>query len=101
VRQQPVEARQAAIPPARICSYVPLLAVAGVLMLVNNPWWPAGALVACGVYLDAAGREAAQCLSLHAAGVRIGSPVDLNFGPAVTSTGMLPVSRRPVSRQLA
>ena len=53
------------------------LGVAGVLMLLNSPWWPAVALVAGGVYLDGAGREAAKCLSLHASGVRIGTPKDL------------------------
>ena len=30
---------------------------AGLLMLWDHPWWPFAALVAGGVYIDAAGRE--------------------------------------------
>ncbi len=50
------------------------LIVAGVLMLLDSAWWPAIALVAGGIYLDAAGREAMKCWSLKQSGVRIGSP---------------------------
>ena len=45
---------------------------AGVLMLIDNPWWPHVSLVAGGVYLDTAGREAAKYMSLRNGGVRVG-----------------------------
>lgn len=49
------------------------LVAAGVLMLMDHPWWPVLSLVAGGIYLDAAGREFAKSLSLHKSGVRIGT----------------------------
>lgn len=49
------------------------LAAAGVLMLINHPWWPILSLVAGGIYLDAAGRESAKYISLRKGGVRIGT----------------------------
>ena len=58
------------------------LPLAGVLMVADHRWWPYVALVASGVYLDTAGREAAKHLGLRAEGVRIGgqSEVRLYFG---------------------
>ena len=53
------------------------LLAAGVLMLTNNDWWPHLSLVAGGIYLDGAGREAAKCLSLSKGGVRIGTAKDM------------------------
>ncbi|MBU1694478.1 MAG: hypothetical protein KJ726_09995 [Verrucomicrobia bacterium] len=50
------------------------LIAAGILMLLDNAWWPPVALVAGGIYLDAAGREVAKVLSLKRHGVRIGTP---------------------------
>lgn len=46
----------------------------GVLMLWGHPAWPFAALVAGGVYIDAAGREAAKWLGLRAARVGVGTP---------------------------
>ena len=53
--------------------------LSGVLMLTNNPWWQYLSLIAGGIYLDTAGREAAKLLSLSKAGVGIGSPKDLKI----------------------
>ena len=47
--------------------------VAGVLMLLDHPWWPAASLVAGGVYLDAGGREWGKILGLMAHGVAVGN----------------------------
>jgi hypothetical protein len=52
------------------------LPVAGILMLLNHPWWPYVALVAGGIHLDAGGRELAKSLSLRGSGVSIGTPKD-------------------------
>lgn len=72
--------RLAEINAARWDSFVLwTLAAAGILMLLNNAWWPYVSLVAGGIYLDAAGREAAKCLALRKGGVRIGSPKDLRI----------------------
>lgn len=49
---------------------------AGILMLLNNSWWPYLALVAGGVYIDAGGREIAKVASLKAENVRVGSVKD-------------------------
>ena len=53
------------------------LLAAGILMLINNYWWPYISLIAGGIYLDGAGREVAKCVSLSKEGIRIGSPKDL------------------------
>jgi hypothetical protein len=50
-----------------------LLPLAGVLMLMDHSWWPYVALVAGGVYVDAAGREAAKWLGLGSEGIRTGA----------------------------
>jgi hypothetical protein len=55
------------------------LIVAGILMLLNSAWWPPIALVAGGIYLDAAGREAVKCWSLKQSGVRTGSPAAIKI----------------------
>ncbi len=49
------------------------LLVSGFLMLTNNKLWPFISLIAGGIYLDGAGREAAKYISLHKEGVRIGT----------------------------
>jgi len=46
----------------------------GVLILLDHSAWPAAALVAGGIYLDAAGRETAKIRSLSLGGIRIGGP---------------------------
>ena len=48
-------------------------------MLVDHHWWPHVSLIAGGIYLDAAGREAAKLVSLRKAGVRVGSSKDLRI----------------------
>lgn len=52
------------------------MAVAGVLMLMDHTWWPYVGLIAGGIYLDGAGREAAKCISMYKEGVRVGTPKD-------------------------
>ena len=47
--------------------------VAGVLMLLDHPLWPAVSLIAGGVYVDTGGREWAKVLGLDAQGVPVGS----------------------------
>ncbi|MFZ5865433.1 MAG: hypothetical protein ACOYXY_06110 [Thermodesulfobacteriota bacterium] len=61
------------------------LPLAGVLMLLNHPWWPYVALVAGGIHLDAGGRELAKSLSLRKGGVKIGSPKDWTIAKAFLS----------------
>lgn len=49
------------------------LILAGILLLLDHPWWPYVSLVAAGIYLDAAGREAAKYVSFSRGGVRTGT----------------------------
>jgi hypothetical protein len=55
------------------------LPAAGVLMLVGHPWWPYLALVAGGVHVDTAGREAAKALGLRRHGVKTGSEKEMRL----------------------
>jgi hypothetical protein len=55
------------------------LLVAGILMLMNNSWWPLLSLIAGGIYLDGAGREFAKYISLRKGGIKVGTPKDLNI----------------------
>lgn len=55
------------------------LPVAGLLMLLNSPWWPHLSLIAGGVYLDAGGREFAKYFTLHKEGVKVGSTKDVKI----------------------
>jgi len=50
------------------------LIAAGILMLIDHNWWPYVSLLAGGIYLDTAGREAAKYLSLSLGGVKTGTP---------------------------
>ena len=43
----------------------------------DRTWWPVLSLIAGGIYIDGAGREAAKSISLHREGVRIGTAKDL------------------------
>jgi hypothetical protein len=52
------------------------LPLAGILMLVDHAWWPYVALIAGGVSVDTAGREAAKWRGLRAGGIRIGGEKD-------------------------
>ena len=49
------------------------LIVAGMLMLFDHSSWPYASLIASGIYLDTAGREAAKYVSLSNGGVRTGT----------------------------
>lgn len=51
-----------------------ILPAAGILMLSGHHWWPYLGLLAGGIYLDGAGREAAKYTSLKKSGVRLGNP---------------------------
>jgi hypothetical protein len=48
--------------------------LAGILMVLDNSFWPIAALFSGAIYLDAAGREAAKNLSFKHEGIRIGAP---------------------------
>ena len=50
------------------------LPVAGLLLLLNNPWWPYFGLIGGGMYLYFAGRGIAQRLAMLRRGIRIGKP---------------------------
>lgn len=52
------------------------LPVAGLLMLLDYPWWPYLALIACGVFVDSAGREIAKLWGLKAEGIETGTEKD-------------------------
>ncbi len=55
------------------------LILAGILMLLNDPWWPYVSLISGGIYIDTAGREVAKFVSLKQSGVRVGSGRDLRI----------------------
>lgn len=65
------------------------LPAAGILLLSNHHWWPYLSLIAGGIYLDGAGREAAKCMSLFKGGIRIGSPKDLRIAAIFFSAMLL------------
>ena len=50
------------------------LPTAGILMLINHPWWPYAAMIGGATYVDTGGRETAKVLGLRQQGVRTGSP---------------------------
>ena len=52
------------------------LPAAGILMLIDHSWWPYLALVAGGVSVDTAGREAAKVVGLAKHGLKTGSEVE-------------------------
>ncbi len=49
------------------------LPFSGLLMIIDNAWWPIVALVGGSIYIDASGREAAKVLSLKNEGFRLGT----------------------------
>ena len=49
------------------------LPAAGILMLVDHPWWPYAAMIGGGAHVDTGGREAAKMLGLRQQSVRIGT----------------------------
>ena len=54
------------------------LPVAGILLILNSPWWPYFGLVGGGMYLYFAGRGIAVRLVMQRRGIRIGKPETLN-----------------------
>ncbi len=50
--------------------------VAGLLMLLDHPWWPIVSLISGGIYLDTGGREWAKVKGLDAQSVPVGSSRD-------------------------
>lgn len=49
------------------------LPVAGLLILLNHPYWPHLSLIGGAIYIDAAGREAAKNLSFRHQGIKAGT----------------------------
>jgi hypothetical protein len=54
------------------------LPLAGILLILNSPWWPYFGLVGGGMYLYFAGRGIAVRLVMQRRGIRIGKPETLN-----------------------
>ena len=48
------------------------LPLAGLLMILDSPYWPLAGLVGGAIYLDTSGREAAKIISFRKEGVRLG-----------------------------
>ena len=59
------------------------LPLAGVLLILNNPWWAYFGLVGGGMYLYFAGRGIAQRLVMQRNDIRIGKPAQLKLFYAV------------------
>ena len=55
------------------------LPVAGILMIVDHPYWPLITLIGGVIYVDTSGREAAKNLSLQHEGIRTGTPSQKKF----------------------
>ena len=55
------------------------LPVAGLLLILESPWWAYFGLVGGGMYLYFAGRGIAQRLSMQRRGIRIGKPAQLKL----------------------
>ncbi len=51
-----------------------ILPLAGILLLLDNPWWPYFGLVGGGMYLYFAGRMIVVHLTMQRCGIRIGKP---------------------------
>jgi len=47
--------------------------LAGVLMIINHPWWPILLLIGGAIYLDSSGREAAKNISFRHEGMKVGA----------------------------
>lgn len=53
--------------------------LSGLLIVVDNSYWPIVSLIAGAIYFDTSGREAAKMLSFKHQGVRIGPPTQHKF----------------------
>ena len=56
-----------------------ILPVAGILLLLSNPWWPYFGLVGGGIFLYFAGRGIIVRLTMQHRGIRIGKPETLKL----------------------
>lgn len=66
------------------------LPVAGILLILNNPWWAYFGLVGGGMYLYFAGRGIVQRLSMQRRGIRIGKPETMKlFNAVLTLWGLI------------
>lgn len=52
------------------------LPLAGLLMLVDQAWWPFAAMIGGSAFIDTAGREGAKWLGLRRHGIAVGTPGD-------------------------
>ena len=59
------------------------LPVAGILLLLNSPWWPYFGLVGGGMYAYFAGRGLVVRLTMERRGIRIGKPETVKLYNAV------------------
>jgi len=57
-----------------------MMPLAGLLMLLEHPWWPAVGLIAGGAHFDVGGREIAKLLGLRREGFRVGSEKEARNG---------------------
>ncbi len=53
--------------------------LAGLLMVLDHPYWPVVSLLAGAIYFDTSGREAAKNLSFRHEGLRVGPPGQSKF----------------------
>ena len=68
------------------------LPVAGILLILNSPWWVYFGLVGSGMYLYFAGRGLATRLVMQRRGIRIGKPETLKlFNAVLTLWGLIAV----------
>jgi hypothetical protein len=50
------------------------LPVAGVLILLDQAWWPFAAMIGGSAFIDTAGREGAKWFGLRRQGIAVGTP---------------------------
>ncbi len=68
------------------------LPLAGILLILNNPWWAYFGLAGGGMYLYFAGRGIAVRLAMQKRGIRIGKPENLKLAyVALTLWGLIAV----------
>ncbi len=68
------------------------LPIAGILLIVDSPWWAYFGLVGGGMYLYFAGRGIVQRLMMQRTGIRIGKPEQLKlFYAVLTLWGLIAV----------
>jgi len=66
------------------------LPLAGILLILGNPWWAYFGLIGGGMYLYFSGRGIAQRLSMQGRGIRIGKPGAVKlFNVVLTLWGLI------------